>query len=225
MIKLLLVSATEFEVQETLNSAFVYDESLQLFRHNTFSDVYFLITGIGIVAATMKLTLIIERHDVKNVLNIGFCGSFRAEYPLGSIVNVHLEVFPEVGIINDIHDIIPLHTLIKSAAITSIGSEMSVSKIHQNVISSSLYPRVNGLTVQSCTNNQVRADYFVRQFNADVETMEGGACMSVCNQLSVAFLQLRVVSNMIPGREADRWNIPKAKEVVKELLDSLLRKL
>jgi len=105
MIKLLFVAPTEFEVENILKSFFVFDESICLYRHKIYSDICFLISGVGILSATMNLTQMLEQYDVKNVINIGFCGSFSSQYSLGSIVRVSVESFPDLGILNEIDDI------------------------------------------------------------------------------------------------------------------------
>jgi len=224
MIKLLFVASTEFEVENTLKSFFVFDESIHLYRHKSYSDICFLISGVGILSATMNLTQMLEKYDVKNVINIGFCGSFSSQYSLGSIVRVNVESFPDLGILNKIDDI-DILCVDGEKVKTDLQYEYLNLKYIPNIIDEMNVSTAKGATVQSCTNNQVRADYFANHFKVDIETMEGGACMYVCKEKSVGFVQFRVVSNMIPGRSAERWNILRAKTAINQLLANLLKKL
>ena len=64
---------------------------------NTGAEIDILITGVGMIATTFKLTKVLSQNDYDIVINAGIAGAFFEELEIGEVVEVSSEQFPEIG--------------------------------------------------------------------------------------------------------------------------------
>jgi futalosine hydrolase len=212
MNRLLLVVSTEFEIQPFLDDQCILTGSnVYTLKSNSSCDV--MITGIGIANMTLQLSRYLSFHKVNQALNVGFCGSFQEDLELGKPVSIESDVFAELGVLNEQNDIIPFEEMKIGK---NILKDMNLFvRAELPIVNSMLHFQVvRGITVSACTNNDFRAQMMKKRYSAQVESMEGAAFFLTCNSYGVACSQIRAVSNHIPGRAPDRWNVEKAQQAL-----------
>ena len=205
-MKILIVSATKFEVEPLLNAMDEVSEGVEKLikcEYKTLS-IDFLITGVGMVATVYHCgKTITNTYDI--VLNIGICGSFNKNLEIGTVVNVYEDCFSELGA-EDGDSFLKLEDL-KLEGITKITNEQPTSNNQLKRL-----PKVNGITVNTTHGNEKSIDKVVESFHPMVESMEGAAFMFVCEKERIAYAQIRAVSNYVERRNKETWNIALAIE-------------
>ena len=67
--------------------------------------------------------------------------------------------------------------------------------------------QAKGITVNTIHGNKNSIYNIQKRLHPDVESMEGAACMMVCNKLGFEFFQIRAISNYVEERAKEKWNI------------------
>ncbi|HET6225166.1 MAG TPA: futalosine hydrolase [Bacteroidia bacterium] len=207
-MKILIVAATKFEINPLLNhaeiTAFAENSRVIKCRYKTI-EMDCLITGVGMVATSFYTAKVLNKtYDL--AINMGICGTFNNNLPIGSVVNVYEDQLAEMGA----EDGLKFLTMedLKLEAITKITNENSL----QAYPLLDLLPKVNGITVNKVHGNEKNIAKIVDRFHPIVESMEGAAFMFACEQDHIPYIQVRAVSNLVEKRNKDRWNIPLAIE-------------
>lgn len=220
MCRLLIVASTETEIQNFLDSSCL-QTGPQQYRHKDFSTITILITGIGMAGMTLHLSRFLASSQVEQSINIGFCGSFDHQIQLGSLVYVQNDVFAEIGVSDEIEHIIPFDRLLTNEAILKHLNIFQKPKLTFHNFNDEM-KSVKGITVNTCTGDIRRAEHLVSKFDAEVESMEGAAFFMTCNSFNIPCQQIRAVSNHIPGRNPDRWNVHLAQRNLSEFLSGFI---
>ena len=98
-MKTLVVSATYLELKPLLEKAEKInqiDDKLNTYRLGS-KEFDLLCTGVGMVATSFHLGCVLASHKYDRVINAGIAGSFDKDIPLGSVVEVIEDQFPEMG--------------------------------------------------------------------------------------------------------------------------------
>jgi futalosine hydrolase len=219
-MKILVVSATKFEILPLLNSMCVPEDPGRKLLSCKYKDleIDFLITGVGMIAtAYFTGKALNDTYDA--AFNIGVCGSFNRNLEIGSVVNVYEDCISELGA-QDGTQFLSLDEL-NLEGITTIKN-VNYGALNQII---EVLPRVNGITVNTVHGNEESIVKTFDKFHPTVETMEGAAFMFACENESIPYVQLRAVSNYVERRNKDAWNIPLAIEnlnkTILEIFDSL----
>lgn len=222
---LLLVSATPFEIQPTLD--FLEREFV---RHRPFQfqkgelTVHVLITGVGMVPTAYALGRVLSGRSYDLAVNAGIAGSFRRDWPLGQVVQVISERLGDLGVetaeggFRSVFDL----DLLDGAA------EPFTEGVLQNKSGAAFdfLPKAQGLTVNKvhgarASIEQVRTRYP----EVEVESMEGGAFFYACLLENISFLEIRSLSNYVEPRNRDNWEVGKAIGNLNATLREVLRSL
>ena len=75
---------------------------------------------------------------------------------------------------------------------------------------SSRLVNVSSITVNTIHGNKKNIAEILERLNPDVESMEGAACMMVCQKFNIPSLQIRSISNFIEERNKEKWNLSLA---------------
>ena len=212
-MKILIVSATSFEVQPTL-------DFLKKNKEKSGYDIDFLVTGIGIVATAFQLGRKLQNYDYQLVINAGVAGAYnKNELNLGDVVNVVCEQFSDIGAEDNDGSFIdffqnglinPNESPFQNAELLNLaGAEFD------------FLPLAKGIT-RNTTSGFLPNIEKLKSYNADIETMEGAAFFYVCLQLEVNFLQIRAISNYVEARNRDNWKMKEAIEKLNEVLIALI---
>lgn len=194
MKKIVIVSATEFEIKE-------FKEKAESIKDERFE---FLITGVGMVETTFNLTqwFYSKPEFIKNpnfyLLNVGIAGSFREQIKTGKLYEVKQDAFSELGA-EDGGNFLSIEEL-------GFGK----STFHSNTYMELKLPEVKGITVNKVHGNENSIDKIVKRLQPDVESMEGAAVFYLAEKFSCPVQQIRCISNKVEKRNKENWQIPLA---------------
>ncbi len=199
-MKILLVAATELEIEPLINKV----KGLK-FKPDL------LITGVGMVATTFSLAKIFSEKKYDLAINLGICGSFNRNLKIGEVVNITEDIFSELGAedgdnfmnLSDMKFADKIDVFLKPAKKFSFPALKNIKK-------------AKGLTVNTVHGNKKSISKVVALYNPDVESMEGAAFFYSCNKFEIPAVQLRAVSNYVERRNVKNWDIPLAVEKLSE---------
>ncbi|MCA5006666.1 futalosine hydrolase [Sphingobacterium bovistauri] len=190
-MKTLIVAATRFEIQDTIP---LLEEK----------QIPFLITGVGMTATAYSLGKALAKDDnhFDIVINVGIAGAIDRTLNLGEVVDVQSDCFYELGA-EDGNDFLPIEEL-------GFAKGNFVSTISQ---SQANLMKVNAITVNKVHGNQLSIEKIQQRLpDTHIETMEGAAVFFVCEQESIACIQIRSISNYVERRNRSAWQIDLAIE-------------
>lgn len=215
-MKLLIVSATKFEIEPFLNKM----DSINAINSTFISAKYknhqidFLITGVGMVATAYHTAkALFAKYDL--AINAGICGSFNKNMELGTVVNIYEDTFSELGA-EDGDVFLSLEDL-KLQGVQKVTSTQTM--VNKTI---DLTPKVSGITVNTTHGNEYAIEKVVERFHPYVESMEGAAFLFACEQEHIPCIQLRAVSNYVEKRNKESWNIPLAIENLNKQLIAII---
>jgi futalosine hydrolase len=225
-MKVLLVTATSFEVQPTLVDA-GFDGTFSS-RMGAPGEEYSLplfdclVTGVGQLqcAAWLSKTLSKIRYDV--VIQAGIAGSFTDRYPHRSVVLVEEEIVSDLGAETPqgFLDIFEMGLLSRDQRPFSNGvlrprSLRCLDDLH--------LPRVRGVTVNRVLSHPQNIAWVRQRYEPDIVSMEGAAFTYTCLMHQVPCVQLRAISDWVGPRDTSTWDIPGAVGALNKELSGLLR--
>ncbi|MFA6278033.1 MAG: futalosine hydrolase [Pedobacter sp.] len=187
-MKLLVVAATKAEFSKVFEHFNLPDENFI-----QFDKFDILITGVGMTATAFAL----GRHlnsTYNLVVNVGIAGSFDKNIPLGSLVNINIDTFAELGAEN----------LDEFITIDELGFGNNTFKATYQV---SDLLTVTGITVNKVHGNIDNITKIEQKFNPQTESMEGAAVFYACNVLQIPCAQIRSISNHVEPRNKENWQI------------------
>ncbi|PUV23118.1 futalosine hydrolase [Sphingobacterium athyrii] len=191
-MKILIVSATQFEIQPFLEVAANYP------------DCDTIITGVGMVATAFELGRVLHENKYDLLINIGIAGCLDRNLKIGTVVQVISESLVELGAEDD-QQFIPIEQL-------GYGkSKFQSSLLHGENIVLPFLPQEQGITVNKVHGN---ADTIAKlqQFHPEscIESMEGAAVFFAADKMDLPVIELRGISNYVEKRNRATWNIPLA---------------
>lgn len=215
-MKILLVSATKLEVKTVLKKLKKVKGKGLIFsgRYGRHS-VDLLVTGVGMTATAFNLGKYLGRkYDL--AINAGVAGSFSRKIALGSVVNVVSDCFADLGA----EDGAKFLTL-KEMGLPNVTRQKADGRWKSKRVLSDL-PQANGITVNTVHGNKASIKKVVKNFNPDVESMEGAAFLFACREFGVPCIQVRAISNYVERRNRKNWQLGIAVENLNVFLDQLL---
>lgn len=219
-MKTLIVASTQLEVNKYLNSNCIRTEQKNVFVNKLNNNIIVLITGIGILNMASELSLFLEKNkDIKYVFNIGIGGSFDTNVNFGQLYIIMQESLPEIGILNKIDEISEFQIELFDYSPIVSSEIKNLSALSLELFSNlSKLPTCSALTVNSCTNNIERAEFFKNKFSTLIESMEGYAFFEVCSKFELNYYQIRAISNYIPQTKIADWDMKSALESIEIFL-------
>lgn len=191
-MKILIVSATQFEIQPFLEIAANYPNC----------DT--VITGVGMVATAFELGRVLHESKYDLLINIGIAGCFDRNMKIGEVVQVISESFVELGAEDD-QQFIPIEQL-------GYGKSKFTSSLLQGQnIQLPFVAQGHGITVNKVHGNADSiAKIKQRSPNSCIESMEGAAVFFAADKMDLPVIELRGISNYVEKRNRATWNIPLA---------------
>lgn len=191
-MKILIVSATQFEIQPFLEIAANYPNC----------DT--VITGVGMVATAFELGRVLHESKYDLLINIGIAGCFDRNLKIGEVVQVISESFVELGAEDD-QQFIPIEQL-------GYGKSKFTSSLLQGQnIQLPFLAQGHGITVNKVHGNADSiAKIKQRSPNSCIESMEGAAVFFAADKMDLPVIELRGISNYVEKRNRATWNIPLA---------------
>jgi len=209
---ILIVSATKIECEPTLNKLC----DIKTISSNLFSgiiqgqSVEVLISGIGSVSTTFRLTQTLMQRSYCGVISIGIAGSFAQGVEICETVQIIEDCFADLGV-DDNGQFRTLH----EERLTYGDYDHGFMNNTTPVVSS--HRRLRGITVQTSSGSNQRIEELVERFQPDVETMENAAFFYVCNKMNVPFASFRAISNKVEARNRHKWRVEQAIANVNEI--------
>ena len=207
-MKILLVSATEFEIAS-------------YFKQKDTIDV--LLTGVGMPIALYHLQKKITENRYNLVIQVGLAGAFTTKFELGETVFVNQDTFGDLGIEEKerFTPIFETDLFNKNEFPFENGWLVNKNKILQQ----STLEVVKAVTINKVTDKGNIKQQLIDSFNPDIETMEGAALHYVCLHQNIPFIQLRAISNYVGERDKTKWKIDLAISNLHNELIKLLKQL
>jgi futalosine hydrolase len=195
---------------------------IEIFQaQNTEAKIDILITGVGMIATTFKLTQVLSQNDYDLVINAGIAGAFFEELEIGEVVEIRSEQFPEIGAEDDNSFI----SIFELGLLDENTYPFQKGKLINPDAGISNLKLVDGVTVNTVHGNELSIQNVIDQFSPDVESMEGAAVAFVCLQENIKFIQIRAISNYVEKRNKSAWNVPLALGNLNIVLEKLVFKL
>jgi futalosine hydrolase len=232
MRKLLLVSATDFEIQTTLDWLGTQAKAespnqqaskpLPVFQLPS-TEVHVLITGVGLPLAMYYLGrhLALQRFDL--VVNAGIAGALDESFALGSVWQVTSEQFADLGVEEAdgrFTDLFQLQLIDPLAPPFQNG-------VMRNPFGAAydFLPKTNGITVSKVHGHASSIAALKKRIQGGLESMEGAATFYASLMNQVPFLEIRAVSNYVEPRNRANWEIGLAIKNLNEVLAEMLKGL
>lgn len=225
-MKVLIAVADKSEINTFLKKCKCLANSDNDFFSCSFNnvDVDILITGVGAIPMAVKTTqkLLIDSYSL--AINVGVCGAYNRELPLGEVVVVAENYIPELGYTED--------GIFSSAAELNITNQNQFPFVNSAIrLDADIYEKIPALiNFKQVTSNTVslmhadtqKALSYRADTKADIETMEGASFMYACKCANVPFVEIRVVSNYVEKRDKDKWNMELAIGNLSEILELII---
>jgi futalosine hydrolase len=212
-MNILLVAATELEIRPFIAKAGGYLNSKECpdkIQINQLT-IDILITGVGLVFTSYKLTKALTLKDYDLIINAGIAGSFKRNLQIGDVVIIVQEEFGDLGI----EDKSGFHSLFEKGFVKENEFPFEEAclkyKLPLELMNLELRP-VKALSSNTSHGNELKIRQLENKFSPDIETMEGAAFFYVCLMEKANFIQLRAISNYVEARDISKWNIPLAIE-------------
>ncbi len=222
-MRILFVGATCFELYQFFeNLVEIEGEGKNIFHYKWYDlEIDLLIPGVGMTFTAYHLTrtLYTTRYDL--VINAGIAGSFRDELSIGTVVNVASEQISDLGVEegNSVVSLFDAGFMETNQFPFENGKLLNPNHFKELELAS-----VDGVTSNISHGNPESIAKITRDFDADIESMEGAAIFYVCLHEKVPFLEIRAISNYVESRDTTKWDIPLAIENLTDELFRFLRK-
>lgn len=195
MIKIAVLYATDLEMDRELVA-----DGYQIFLKKV---------GVGPTFSVLNSALLLQKIKPDLIINCGIGGG-DSSTNIGDIYYINEDII-ENG--KDSGDEISELSFDNSYSYTQLSS-IKISDIESR----------RGLTVSLVTGNESLAEKRFKLYNHQVESMEGGAVMSVANRFDIPIVQIRSISNYIglPIIEKDlKFSLEKLHQFVRKLVKSV----
>ena len=172
-MNILIVAATNFEII-----------SERVMRNTT------LITGVGMVNTSIRLTKELSKNKYDLVINMGIAGSFLDSIEIEDVVEVVEDNFAEIGFEDNLD-----------------FKRFSAFDLKTNYVVSpkTTLKKVKSITVNTVHGNDKSISEILKRENPQIETMEGAAVFKVCEEFNLDCVQIRAISNKVEIRSKDNW--------------------
>lgn len=216
-MRILLVSATHFEVQDLAYRLGVLLDPKEGLYRSTDDKLNILITGVGMVNTAYFCARYVS-SDYDLTINAGVCGAFNRNLKLGETVIVDEDVLSEMGA-EDGKSFIPFKEM-GLPGTNVFENERKFEYAHLKKLR-----KVKGITVNKVHGDIESIAEVYKRWQPDVESMEGAAFFSACSHSNIPFLQIRAVSNYVEKRDKSKWKMDLAIKNLNEELYQLIKEL
>jgi len=179
-----------------------------------------VVLGVGLLEFATNLSVLLSRlaadGPFTHVVLAGICGAYPDRgLEIGSVVRVDSERVGDLGVVECDGSFTPWHKVCdKSVQVYESSSLRDVPAWLSGLKS------VAGVSVNCCTGTVAMAKERAENFDADIESMEGAACFSICHAFGVPCYEIRAVSNFATTRDKSAWRISDALAALRAVLNS-----
>ncbi|MDH4321402.1 MAG: futalosine hydrolase [Desulfobulbaceae bacterium] len=177
------------------------------------SGVDFLVTGVGMLEATLGLCRRFRQSGeaLHGVVNLGIAGAYvDTGVKMLDLCLAKREIIGDLGVSSG-EQVFPFSdAAIRPPMEFSLQNPLLVRAsaiLEENEIS---YYTGVFVSVNAVSGSRSRGIFFRDQYSAICENMEGAAIARTCAAYGVDCLELRSVSNMVVDRDPSRWRLAEA---------------
>lgn len=193
LVKITIVGATPYELEALISHHFPSD-----------MEVDYLVHGIGGIHTTYNLTSYLSTHQPDVMIQCGLAGSFNPNIAVGDVVFVRSECFGDMGSEDQDGTLLELFDTDLEAPHAFPFQERKLRNPFPNPVS---LPEVNSISVNTVSGSEKTIVLRQKQFQADIESMEGAAFTYTCLHKHIPFVQIRGISNKVEPRNRDQWDM------------------
>jgi futalosine hydrolase len=182
-------------------------------------------TGVGKLAAAIRLTLALTERRPDAVLSFGLAGAYPSRHlgagstglqPLDVCV-VGQEWLADEGVEqpDGFRDLAAM-------GLGEVGPWLADVALSDRLVALLGCSRVIGATVSAVSGVDRLSHAYAQRRGAQIETMEGAAVAAVCRRFGVPFAELRVISNFTGDRDRSGWDLEGSLERLAGVMDRVL---
>ena len=178
------------------------------------AGVAVLESGVGPVEAAAAAARALATTTYAAVVNAGIAGAFRGRARIGEAVVIAEERLADLGLEDGSQLALPDGNQLVDRAFANDDLLARVERVPYRV--------GNGVTVCQVTTSDERAGRLARDYQADIESMEGFAVLRACERAGVPGIEIRGVSNYVGERARSEWDFGAGSRACVAALDALL---
>ncbi|MBK8055281.1 MAG: futalosine hydrolase [Saprospiraceae bacterium] len=222
-MNILLVAATEIEIQPFLGFYAISQTSAHQISIDPSINISTLVTGPGLLNTVFHLTQYIALNKVDLVINAGIAGAFDPKVQKGTIFNVYRDTIADMG---------------AEHADGSFQDVFEMGLMDPNELTCRdawLYPidwkpmdqirTATSVTVNKVSGSLSSIQKLKQKYQPDIESMEGAGVFYTCNMLKIPSLQIRAISNHVEPRNKANWDIPLAIKALNDYLIEFIQRM
>ena len=191
--------------------------------NTTNPEIEVLITGVGVPATLYHLHKHILQSKYDLIIQAGIAGSFSNTLQPGQTALVKQDCFADLGF-EENQNYTPLFETGFANKDEFPFTNGWLSNNNDSFFAFDL-PTAKAITVNKVSDSLLQKQQFIKNFDADIETMEGAALHYVCLQENIPFLQIRSISNYVGERDKTKWKMKEAVTNLNEALSTLIKKI
>lgn len=227
-MKILVVSATYKEINPFLQKYSFIKIASGLYETSIKENKYIVcITGIGIMPTIARISQLLRDSNYDLALNCGIAGSYDASLKLCDTVNVSSECLPEFGIETS-EGIKEITEIINDFGTDTLILKGNIIKYIQGTLKSQVFKtlkNVKGATVNTVSTSISRISSIIRNYGAQIETMEGAAFFYACASSNIPAIQIRTISNVVGEKCRSKWKIDEAINELNNVLNQIINEI
>ncbi|RYY39217.1 MAG: futalosine hydrolase [Chitinophagaceae bacterium] len=212
MARILLCSATAFEIQPTIDVIAQYKDAMEV-----------LVTGVGMMETAFALATRLSASSHTILLQAGIAGCMEPAFALSSVVAIGSDGIGDQGVFERgvFRNTFDLGFGNPDDGIWRGGRLPNESGLPER----SGLPLVAAVSVNHISTNAAQIDHYRQSCGAVAESMEGAAFHYAARKWGLPFLQLRAFSNYIGERDKSKWQLRESIAALNEQLQNIIPQL
>ncbi|MBK6700217.1 MAG: futalosine hydrolase [Saprospiraceae bacterium] len=223
-MKILLVSATVFELMPTLEYLEKHFETKSFSEFtNGIHSIHPFVTGVGSPMMAFGMGKLHDAPTYDLVIHGGLSGAYDNQFNLGDVVEVVKERWADLGAEEQdgaFTDLVEMELMDGNRIPFSEGWILNKQTKYTTGLD-----QCTGLTVNKVSGTQKSIDAIKNKYSADVESMEGATLFYACRMWDIPFISIRGISNYVQPRDKSSWKIPEAIEKMNERIIGMIGRL
>ncbi|MCH2139441.1 MAG: futalosine hydrolase [Phycisphaerales bacterium] len=183
-------------------------------------DAHIVVSGVGRTNAAAATTLASIAHGPFDAaISIGLAGALpESQLEPGDLIAADQCVYAEEGIMTPegFLDITGLGFQLGADPGNAISCDEDLVRRLQAVA-----PIMSIATVATCSGTDAAAAEIRNRTGCAAEAMEGAAVVHAAQRLNIPAIEVRAISNTTGDRHEQRWDLPKALQVLQEGISSI----
>jgi len=170
-----------------------------------------MVTGVGGAAMSWALQKRFSEGPLPLLtINAGIAGSYTESFTPGTIVIPVSDCFADMGVDDNGSFVSIFRANLADPDEPPFTGGRIVCSNRWTDAACGLYPAVSAATVNMASGSLPVIERIRREWNPQIETMEGAWFAYTCAVQKTDYMSVRAVSNIVEPRDLKRWDIPLA---------------